>query len=90
MKQVCKFNSKRDIQKSRPGLSTNIALALENGVVLDTGIDSVYNDIDNPTNIWGRVQDVFTALDVQKRMLNSGKVSNPSVQPSQPGSGATE
>lgn len=90
MKQICKFNVKRDIQKSRPGLSTNIELALENGVVLDTGIDSIYNDIENPTNIWGRVQDVFTAMDIQKKILNSGKVSNPSVQPSQPASGETE
>lgn len=90
MKQICKFNSKRDIQQSVPGLSQSIAMALETGVVLDTGIDSQYNEIENPTNIWGRVTDVFQAIDAQKIALQSGKISAPSVQPSQPGTGETE
>lgn len=90
MYQICKFNKQRDIQATRPGLSTSIKLALENGVVMDTGIDSIYNDIDNPTNIWGRVSDVFQAIDAQEMALNAGKIAAPSVQPSQPVSGETE
>lgn len=90
MYQKCKFNEVFDIQKTRPSLSTSIRLAMESGVVLDTGIDSVYNDIENPTNIWGRVTDVFTALDVQKRVLSGSMSKSSNVSHSQPVMGEGE
>lgn len=90
MRQICKYHSNFDSERTRPGLSTSIRLALESGVVMDTGIDSIHNDIDDPSGIWGRISDVFEAIDVQKRVLSSGKKVNPSVEPSQPARGETE
>ena len=67
MYQVCKFNKDTDLCKTVPGLSTDLGLAINNGVVLDTGIDATYNDVDDPARIRGRVHDAFQAVDLQLR-----------------------
>lgn len=57
---------------------------MENGVVLDTGIDAQYNNVDDPANIRGRVRDAFAAIDQQRAVLAAGKIvqsANPSVNP---------
>lgn len=73
MKQICKFNKERDIMRTVPGLSVDLALAVENGVVLDTGVDAQYNDIEDPANIHGRVRDAFGAVDAQRAILKAGQ-----------------
>ena len=83
MFQICKFNPNTDICRTVPGLSTDLRLAIDNGVVLDTGIDSNYNDVDDPARILGRVRDAFQAVDLQRSVLAAGKVSvNPESSPS--------
>lgn len=92
MFQVCKFNDMTDLCKTVPGLSTDLGLAIDNGVVLDTGIDSNYNDVDDPVRIRGRVRDAFQAVDLQRSVLAAGKIpgkSEPSSCPST-ASGASE
>jgi hypothetical protein len=74
MYQKCKFDPKRDVCRTVPGLSTDLAAAVENGVVLDTGIDAQYNNVDDPANIRGRVRDAFAAIDQQRAVLAAGKV----------------
>lgn len=74
MKQICKFNPDRDIQRTIPGLAVDLELAVENGVVLDTGVDAQYNDIDDPSNIHGRVRDAFSAVDAQRAVLTAGRI----------------
>ena len=74
MYQHCKFDPKRDVCRTVPGLSTDLAAAVENGVVLDTGIDAQYNNVDDPANIRGRVRDAFAAIDQQRAVLAAGKV----------------
>lgn len=84
MYQKCKYDPKRDICRTVPGLSTDLAAAVENGVVLDTGIDAQYNNVDDPANIRGRVRDAFAAIDQQRAVLAAGKIvqkANPSVNP---------
>lgn len=95
MYQVCKFNKDTDLCRTVPGLSTDLGLAIDNGVVLDTGIDSNYNDVDDPARIRGRVRDAFQAVDLQRSVLAAGKVIDKSVSPSSPStasgaSGASE
>ena len=79
MYQVCKFNKDTDLCQTVPGLSTDLGLAINNGVVLDTGIDSNYNDVDDPARIRGRVRDAFQAVDLQRSVLAAGKVVDKSV-----------
>lgn len=74
MKQICRFNVQTDVQRAIPGLSVDLALAVENGVVLDTGVDAQYNDLDDPANIKGRVRDAFGAIDAQRAVLSAGKI----------------
>lgn len=74
MYQKCKFDPARDVCRTVPGLSTDLAAAVENGVVLDTGIDAQYNNVDDPANIRGRVRDAFAAIDQQRAVLAAGKV----------------
>ena len=84
MYQICKFDPKRDLWRTVPGLSTDLAAAVENGVVLDTGIDAQYNHVDDHANIRCRVRDAFAAIDQQRAVLAAGKIvqnANPSVNP---------
>lgn len=86
MRQICKFNPVRDIQKTVPDMAIDLAAAIASGVVLDTGMIAEHNDIDSPACVIGRVRDVFDAFDAQKRILNNGRIqpSSPSVEPSTP------
>lgn len=92
MYQICKFNKDTDLCKTVPGLATDLGLAINNGVVLDTGIDCNYNDVDDPARIRGRVRDAFQAVDLQRSVLAAGKIVDklaPSSSVSTP-SGASE
>lgn len=83
MIQICRFNPKRDFQKTVPDMSVDLAAAIESGVVLDTGMIAEHNDIDSPSSVIGRVRDVFDAFEAQKNILNKGRVthsSSPSVE----------
>lgn len=74
MYQVCKFNPVTDISEAIPGLATDLESAIKNGVVLDTGIDAQYNNVDDPALIRGRVRDAFAAVDMQRSVLAAGKI----------------
>lgn len=77
MRYFPKFDSARDIQKTVPDMSVDLAAAIDSGVVLDTGMIVEHNDIDNPASIVGRVRDVFDAFEAQKKILAAGRVSQP-------------
>lgn len=82
MYQICKFDKTRDLQEAIPGLSTDLHEAIKHGVVLDTGIDATYNDMEDVAGIRGRVRDAFSAIDHQRAILAAGKIvdkGNPSV-----------
>ena len=72
MRYLPKFDSVRDIQKTVPDMSVDLAAAIDSGVVLDTGMIVEHNDIDNPASIVGRVRDVFDAFEAQKKILAAG------------------
>ena len=78
MRYECKFSKDVDIQPVVEGLATDLELAIETGVVADTGIVPEYNHIDDPLNIHGRVGDCFDAIEAQKMILNRGKITPPS------------
>lgn len=80
---VCTFDSRRDIQKTVPDMSVDLAAAIDSGVVLDTGMIAEHNDIDSPACIIGRVSDVFDAFEAQQKILAAGKVSQPASAPAQ-------
>lgn len=90
MYQVCKFNKETDLCRTVPGLSTDLGLAIDNGVVLDTGIDSNYNEVDDPARIRGRVRDAFQAVDLQRSVLAAGKVVDKSMSTASGSSGESE
>lgn len=79
MYRICKFNPAKDIMKTVPDMSVDLAAAIDSGVVLDTGMIAEHNDIDSPASVIGRVHDVFDAFEAQKRILNAGRVSAPAV-----------
>lgn len=75
MRQSCKFCKERDLGQVVPGLAVDLEKAIETGVVLDTGVVEEYNNIDSPTNVVTRVQDVFHAMELKKAYLQAGKIS---------------
>ena len=75
MRQTCKFCKERDLGQVVPGLAVDLEKAIETGVVLDTGVVEEYNNIDSPTNVVTRVQDVFHAMELKKAYLHAGKIA---------------
>lgn len=65
-----RFDPKRDFMRVNPGLSVDIAAAVESGTVIDAGTNSDYNQIDDPNSITGRVRDIFEATDRRKDIMN--------------------
>ena len=76
MKYDCTFNKQTDIQPVAEGLSTDLKLAIETGVIADTGIMPEYNHIDDPCNIHGKIGDAFDAIEAQKKLLSSAKAAS--------------
>lgn len=62
----CDFDEKRDIGRVEPFLALNIEEAIRTGIVPDTGDVPIYNDIDDPSAIAGRMSDPIGAVDLQK------------------------
>lgn len=77
MLQECKFNKLTDLQEHVPSLATDINKAIETNTVQDTGVAAEYNDISDPDAIFGRVGDVFEAIDAQKQILSRGRIKPP-------------
>lgn len=75
MKQTCKFCKERDLGQVVPGLAVDLEKAIETGVVLDTGVLEEFNNIDSPTSVVTRVQDVFHAMELKKAYLQAGKIA---------------
>lgn len=73
----CEFDPTRDITRTIPDMSVDLAGAIETGVVLDTGTIAEHNDIDSPASILGRVRDCFDAFEAKKRILNAGRIEQP-------------
>lgn len=57
-------------------MSTDLAAALETGVVVDTGTVGEFNDIKDPDGVWIRVNDAFQAMDAQKALRSLGMKSS--------------
>ena len=83
MKQICRFNKNRDLKEVVPGLTPNLKIAMQEHVVLDTGITPEYNNIDDPANIVGRVRDVFDAVEAQRALASSIKSQNNNTTPAE-------
>lgn len=73
MGQICKFDEKRDIKRVVSGLAVNLTDALRTGIVQDGTSTSDYNAIDDPSQIVGRVESVFDAIDAQRAVKKYGK-----------------
>lgn len=73
MRQICKFNPDRDIERAMPGLAVDLEQALTEGVIKDTGEIPYHNDIDDPTTITGRVSDVFEAIEAERGLKTNMK-----------------
>ena len=73
MKQVCKHNPKKDIREVAPNLSIDLAKTLDNKMVPATGTELSYNNIQNPSDIVGRIRDTFDAIDAQRSAIKQGR-----------------
>lgn len=71
LRKECKYNSEKDVDNVQEGLSVDLKRALTEGVIQDTGEIPYYNDIEDPTAISGRVNDVFEALDADRNLSQS-------------------
>lgn len=64
---VCKFDKKKDIQETIPGLAVSIKEALVSGVIKDTGTSTPYTEVDNPGEVGYYLKDgIDIALAAQR------------------------
>lgn len=81
LRKECKYNPTTDINNVQEGLSVDLVRALTEGVIQDTGEIPYHNDIEDPTTISGRVNDVFEAIDADRSLSQS--MANKPQSPSQ-------
>lgn len=79
MKQVCKVN-KSDLYQVVEGLAVDMTDVIETGVVPEGAYDVDYNEIEDVHSVGKRVDNVFSAVDVQKS-VSSALQSAPSDVP---------
>lgn len=71
--ETCVFDEKRDIKEVIDGLAIDIDDALKTGVVKDGTADIEYNNLDNPENIIGRIEDPISAIEAKRALSKYGK-----------------
>lgn len=76
MIEECVFDPQRDIRATVPDLACDLRLAVENGVVMDTGVLPEYNEIDDVYRIRQRVRDAFDAVEAHRAMMNAARQSS--------------
>lgn len=71
MRRKCEFNPSRDEGTCIQGLAVDLDAAIQSGVIIDTGTENIYNDLDieEKNNVGSRVHDVFEAVDRQSSFL---------------------
>ena len=74
--RVCEFNPQRDIHEVEQGLAVDINEALRTGVVKDNEYNLNYNNISEPSNIVGRINNTFDAIEAQRVIKKYGKKAN--------------
>lgn len=73
MRQICKFNKKRDFVETKPNLSVNLSQALESKAIPSTGVEVEHNEIETSDGIGMRVHDNFEAIEAQRLITAQGK-----------------
>ena len=88
----CNYDPVKDIERTQPNLSVDLKLAITEGVIKDTGEIPYHNEIDDPTTISGRVNDVFEAMDAERSLSQSmaNKPQSPTPPVSTPKEGEGE
>lgn len=92
LRKECKYNPTTDIDNVQEGLAVDLVRALTEGVIQDTGEIPYRNDIEDPTTISGRVNDVFEAMDADRSLSRSmaNKPQSPTPPVSTPKEGEGE
>lgn len=73
MKQICRFNKKRDFVETKPNLTVNLSQALESKAIPSTGTEVEHNEIETSDGIGMRVRDNFEAIEAQRYITAQGK-----------------
>ena len=71
--QICKYNPLTDAMEVVSGLAVSIDDMLQTGIVKDSGETLDNNGIDDPSQIIGRINDVFDAMDAARIVKKYGK-----------------
>lgn len=72
------FDPECDIQQTREGLNIDLSRAIREGVVQDSGTEPEYNNLDDPSKIRGRVNNVFEAMNERNAALTRAAAPAPS------------
>lgn len=73
--ESCKYDEYKDVMKVKSGLGVDVDDMLQTGIVKDAGEELDNNGIDSPSDIIGRISDVFDALDAARIIKKYAKKS---------------
>ena len=90
MKQKCKFCKERDVREVSPHLAIDLGECLRNGTVPSGATEPVYNDIENTSDVGGRVSDVFQSIDAERAAMAQGKADAAEIRAAASASTQTE
>lgn len=76
MKEICKFDSKKDVGKTFQGLAPDINKMIETHQVTDGSSEVVYNQISELKDCGFLVDDVFEAILMQRSITSSVSANN--------------
>lgn len=66
MKQVCKFQSGRDIVQTVPGLEVNIPDSIDYHRIQDTSVPSMYNGQKELSDVGQRIREPFDVIEYDR------------------------
>lgn len=78
MKQICKFESGRDIVKTVSGLQTDVPSALDYSRIKDTSVPSSYNGQKTTAEVGERVREPFDVIEFDRSYTRIRKQINDS------------
>lgn len=71
--QVCVYREEADADQVKQGLGVDINDMLQTGIIKDSSETLDNNGIESPSNIVGRIHDVFDAIDAARVIKKYGK-----------------
>jgi len=64
----CKFDKNKDFQETIPNLAMSVQMALTTGVIMDSGTNSPYNEVESTAEVGNYLHDAIDIAMASKKL----------------------